>query len=247
MGNTTPFSLDGKKVFITGASSGIGRSISIECSKLGANLIISGRDETRLKETYDCLIGTGHKFLVADLSSEKDLENLAGQIESLDGIVHSAGIIKRIPLKLISSKSFEEILKINLLAPALITSRLHKNKLIKNGASVVFISSVGSNLASLGNIMYMSTKGALNSFMKGIALELAENNIRANAIEPGMIKTNLTKTIPDEALEEDIKRYPLGRIGTPEDVAWAAIYLLSDSTRWMTGSIIKIDGGLSLR
>jgi NAD(P)-dependent dehydrogenase (short-subunit alcohol dehydrogenase family) len=106
---------------------------------------------------------------------------------------------------------------------------------------------VAASFASLGNIMYMSSKGAINSFVKGIAFELASAGIRANAIQPGMVKTNLTVTISDDEIAKDIARYPLGRYGLPEEVAWAAVYLLSDATKWMTGSILTIDGGLTLR
>jgi NAD(P)-dependent dehydrogenase (short-subunit alcohol dehydrogenase family) len=247
MNSYNPFSLEGKTILITGASSGIGRATAIECSKMGAIVNIVGRDQVRLEETFSHLYGTLHKFFLADLTSEKDIDNLVSSLNPLDGIVHSAGIIKRIPLKLISGKAYEELLKINLIAPAILTKSLYKAKLIKPGSSIVLVSSVGSNIASLGNIMYMSSKGGLNSFMRGSALELASQGIRVNSIEPGMIRTNLTKGIPDEELLKDINRYPLGRYGQPEEVAYAAIYLLSDTTKWITGSILKIDGGISLK
>lgn len=242
-----PFSLKGKTVLVTGASSGIGRAIAIECSKIGAIVCVIGRDLARLKETYKQLNGNQHRYFLADLTSEKDIDRLVSELNPLDGIVHSAGIIKRVPLKLISEEGYESILKINLIAPAILTKKLYKAKLLKPGSSVVLISSVGSNIASLGNTMYMSSKGGLNSFMRGAALELASHGIRVNSIEPGMIRTNLTRGIPDEDLEKDISRYPLGRYGTPEEVAFAAIYLLSDASKWMTGSILRIDGGLTLR
>jgi NAD(P)-dependent dehydrogenase (short-subunit alcohol dehydrogenase family) len=234
MNSYNPFSLEGKTILITGASSGIGRATAIECSKMGAIVNIVGRDQVRLEETFSHLYGTLHKFFLADLTSEKDIDNLVSSL-------------KRIPLKLISGKAYEELLKINLIAPAILTKSLYKAKLIKPGSSIVLVSSVGSNIASLGNIMYMSSKGGLNSFMRGSALELASQGIRVNSIEPGMIRTNLTKGIPDEELLKDINRYPLGRYGQPEEVAYAAIYLLSDTTKWITGSILKIDGGISLK
>ena len=225
MTSYNPFSLEGKSILITGASSGIGRAIAIECSKMGAIVYIVGRDHIRLDETFTHLNGTQHKFFLADLTSEKDIDSLVSGLVPLDGIVHSAGIIKRVPLKLITEDAFESLLKINLIAPALLTKKLYKAKLIKPDASIVFISSVGSNMASLGNIMYMSSKGGLNSFMKGSALELASQGIRINSIEPGMIRTNLTKSIPEEDLQKDINRYPLSRYGQPEEIAYAAIYL----------------------
>jgi NAD(P)-dependent dehydrogenase (short-subunit alcohol dehydrogenase family) len=247
MTSYNPFSLEGKTILITGASSGIGRAISIECSKMGANVNIVGRDQVRLHDTYAQLDGNKHKLFLADLTSEKDIDSLVSGLEPLDGIVHSAGIIKRVPLKLITGGTYEELLKINLIAPAILTKKLYKAKLVKPEASIILISSVGSNIASLGNIMYMSSKGGMNSFMKGSALELASQGIRVNCIEPGMIRTNLTRGIPDEELIKDINRYPLGRYGQPEEVAYATIYLLSDASKWITGSSLKIDGGISLR
>jgi NAD(P)-dependent dehydrogenase (short-subunit alcohol dehydrogenase family) len=242
-----PFTLDDKIILVTGASSGIGKSIAIECSKMGAVVFIVGRDKARLSETYYQLSGSNHKSFLADLTSKMDIDTLVSGLEPLDGVVHSAGIIKRLPLKFISEETYVDLLKTNLVAPALLTKKLFKAKLMKAGSSIVLISSVGSNIASLGNIMYMSSKGGLNSFMKGSALELASHGIRVNAIEPGMIRTHLTSGIPDEELKKDVERYPMGRYGTPEEIAFATVYLLSDTTRWMTGSIIKLDGGLTLR
>lgn len=242
-----PFSLKGKIVLVTGASSGIGREIAILTAKSGASLILTGRNAERLNETL-AIIGPGnHQVIAADLSTTDGINQLVDALPPLDGMVHSAGIIKRVPLKLISEKSLNELMQINFMAPALLTRAIYKQKLLQEEASIVFISSIASSFASLGNIMYMASKGAINSFMKGIAFELATSGVRANAIQPGMIKTNLTTAIPDEEIQKDIQRYPLGRYGNPEEVAFAAIYLLSDTTKWMTGSILTIDGGLTLR
>ncbi len=242
-----PFSLKGKSVLVTGASSGIGRAIAVKCSEMGAELSLVGRNQKKLEETYKALAKGDHKIFLTDLASERSINDLVPGLTSLDGIVHCAGIIKRIPLKLISNEKFDELLKINLVAPALLTKELYKANLIKDEASIVMISSIGSEIASIGNIMYMSSKGGMNSLMKGLALELAARKIRVNSIEPGMIKTDLSSLLPDEELEKDRKNYPLGRYGRPEEVAYSVIYLLSDATKWMTGSIIRIDGGFSLR
>lgn len=242
-----PFSLENKTILVTGATSGIGKSVAINISRAGASVIVTGRDAGRLEEVMSQLSEGNHKAVLADLSNETERMQLISDLPQLDGVVHSAGIIKRVPLKLISEKSLNELMQINFFAPALLTQTLYKKKLLKDEASIVFISSVASSFASLGNIMYMASKGAINSFMKGIAFELASSGIRANAIQPGMIKTNLTTAIPDEEIQKDIQRYPLGRYGQPEEVAYAAIYLLSDATKWMSGSILTIDGGLTLR
>lgn len=242
-----PFSLSGKVILVTGASSGIGREIAIQTAKSGANLILTGRNTERLNETLSMLGSDGHLAIAADLSTEAGISQLVGALPALDGVVHSAGIIKRVPLKLISEKNLNELMQINFMAPALLTRALYKQKLLREEASVVFISSIASSFASLGNIMYMASKGAINSFMKGIAFEFASSGIRANAIQPGMIKTHLSAAIADEEIQKDIQRYPLGRYGKPEEVAYAVIYLLSDATKWMTGSILTLDGGLTLQ
>ena len=242
-----PFSLKDKTILVTGASSGIGREIAIQAAKSGATLIITGRNRERLMETLAITGDENHQALPADLSTNDSISQLVSALPLLDGLVHSAGINKRIPLRLISEKNLNALMQINFTAPALLTRAIYKKKLLRKEASVVFISSIASSYASLGNIMYMASKGAINAFMKGIAFELSASGIRANAIQPGMIKTRLTSAIPDEEIQKDIQRYPLGRYGKPEEVAFAAIYLLSDATQWMTGSILTLDGGLTLR
>lgn len=242
-----PFSIEGKCILITGASSGIGREIAIQCADAGAKVIITGRNTKRLEETYQQLNGSGHKIIVEDIANDKGIENLVSKIEYLEGVIHSAGILKRLPLKFITRSKLEELININFFSSVLLTQKLFKKKLIKHGGSIVFISSVAASFASLGNIMYMASKGAVNSFVKGVAFELASQGIRANAIQPGMIKTNMTTAIPDEEIQKDIARYPLARYGKPEEIAYAAIYLISDATQWMTGSILTIDGGLTLK
>ena len=242
-----PFSLNGKTILVTGASSGIGRAIAIECSKAGASLILNGRNEERLKETLQNLTGVNHLTVSADLSIPAGISFLADNIGPIDGLVYAAGISKRLPLKFIKEEALMELQKVNFFAPVLISQKLYKKKLINDEASLVYISSVAANYATVGSIMYMSSKGALNSFVKGLANELATGKIRANAILPGMVKTKMNKSISDEDINKDLINYPLGRYGSPEEVAYAAIFLLSDATKWMTGSLLTIDGGLTLR
>jgi NAD(P)-dependent dehydrogenase (short-subunit alcohol dehydrogenase family) len=242
-----PFSLEGKTVLVTGASSGIGRAIAIECSRLGAKVIATGRNEKRLSVTLDMLEGKDNMILTAELTNGGSLDNLISKLPMLDGIVHSAGISKRLPLKFIKEEDLENLHKINFVAPLLLTQKVYKNKLLSSEASLVFISSVAVNYASIGSIMYMSSKGALNSFVKGLAYEVSAMKIRANVIQPGMIDTDLSSILSDEDKLKDLANYPLGRYGKPEEVAFAAVYLLSDTAKWITGSILTIDGGLTLR
>lgn len=244
-----PFSLDRKTILVTGASSGIGRSIAIECSRYGAYLIISGRNEERLNETFTSLHGSNHRQIVADLQQSKDILHLAEVLSELDGLVHAAGIVKTLPFSYISHEDLTSIIETNLVAPAMLSQLLVKSKKLKNRASIVFISSIsGTHCAIPGNSMYSASKGGIEGLMKNMALDLAPKKIRVNSIAPGMIDTGLLKdgTIDRAQLEEDMKRYPLKRYGKPEEVAWAAIYLLSDASQWVTGSSLLIDGGFTL-
>jgi NAD(P)-dependent dehydrogenase (short-subunit alcohol dehydrogenase family) len=243
-----PFSLKGKKVFVTGASSGIGRAIAIECSKLGAELIITARNEERLNETFRLMNqdGLNHKIMVGDLSNESDIEKIAGFIpDKLDGIVQCAGFTISKPFKNLSRDNLENIMKVNFEAPVFLTQRLLKQKKIEKAASIVFISSIsGVFCSSIASSAYSASKGAINGIIKNLAIEMAPQEIRVNSVNPGMIHTNIFESgvIAQEQLEEDMKRYPLKRYGKPEEVAYAVIYLLSDASTWVTGSNLVIDG-----
>lgn len=243
-----PFSLEGKTVLVTGASSGIGRATAIECSKMGATVIITGRNEGRLKETFLQLHGERHTQIIADLSDEQQLKSLVEQIPEINGIVNNAGIGKTLPFKFINKSEFDKIMGINFFASIFLTQRLYKIKKLRNSASVVFISSIATFAVGIGDSMYAASKGALNAFAKTMAAELAKQQIRVNCIQPGIVRTNIFEagSISEEQLKETERKYPLGRFGNPEDIAYAAIYLLSDATKWMTGTTLLIDGGLTL-
>lgn len=245
-----PFTLEGKTILITGASSGIGRSTAIECSKMGATVIITARNEERLQETLSQMNGEKHRYIVADLSCSEDIERMVNELPILDGCVNNAGynILQLVPF--IKQEDMERIFKINVQAPIMLTHALVKRKKLNKGSSIVFTSSIsGRNVCSVGNSLYSSTKGALASFMRNAALDLASKKIRCNAVLPGMVETPLKEgksSITAEQWEENRKLYPLKRFGTPEDIAYAIIYLLSDASSWMTGSELIIDGGRTL-
>lgn len=244
-----PFSLTGKTILITGASSGIGRAIAIACSQSDANLIITGRNTIRLLETFNMLEGTNHQQFSADLTNENELKVLIESLPKLDGAVSNAGIAIPLVLQLTEAKDIDEVLQINTLVPIHLTRLLLQNKKLNKGASLVYISSInGNNCTYIGSTIYATSKAALTGFMKGVALELAPRRIRSNCINPGMIETNLMKSgsIGADEFEKDKLKYPLKRYGKPEEVAYAAVYLLSDATQWMTGSSLLIDGGYTL-
>ena len=247
--NYNPFTLQNKTILITGASSGIGRTVAVECSKMGANLIISGRDNERLKETLSLLKSNdNHRVIVADLSMPDNLDELIEKLPELDGVVNCAAILKKLPLKFINKHAWKETMDINFFAPAFLIHGLFKKNKLKLSSSIVFISSIASSVASYGNISYMASKGAINSMSRGIALELAPKKIRVNIVQPALIQTNLINNVlSDEDLKNYVLKFPLGRFGKPEEVAYAIIYLLSDASEWITGTSIIVDGGVTLR
>lgn len=244
-----PFSLKDKTILVTGASSGIGRAIAIECSKMGASVIITARSEERLQETLREMEGEQNKLIVADLSIDEDIENLANELPALDGVVHCAGFTIPKPFNFLSKDDVDAVMKVNFSTPVFLTQKLLKSKKINKKASIVFISSIsGVYVSSVAGSLYSASKGAVNGIVKGMAIELAAKQIRVNSVNPGMIETNIFSAgiISEEQLNEDKKKYPLKRYGKPEEVAYAVIYLLSEASSWTTGSNILIDGGYTL-
>ena len=245
-----PYSLEGKTIFITGASSGIGRSAAIECSKLGATVIITARNEARLKETLSLLEGDNHKMIICDLNNPEEIASLIESLPEVSGVINNAGFTTFAPIQFIDEKVMKEMYEVNTIAPIMILRTLVKKKKIKRGASVVFTSSLsGLGRTSVGNTMYAGTKGAISAFVQGAALELAPKGIRVNAVCPGMVETSILSdgVVSSEQIEDDKKIYPLKRYGKPEEVAWAMIYLLSEASGWTTGTNLILDGGYSIR
>ncbi len=244
-----PFSLEGKTVLVTGASSGIGRETAIECSRMGADLVITGRDTGRLQETCDQLSSAPKAQLVADLTSTEDVKQLVAAMPPLDGAVLCAGNSTTLPMQFGTREKFDEMFDVNFFAPVELLRLLYKKKVLQKGASVVLIASIGGTHSFMpGNGVYGASKAALNSVMKYAAREYASRKVRVNSICPGMVDTPLIHrgTITEEQLAEDAKKYPLGRYGRPDDVAHGAIYLLSDASSWLTGHDLVIDGGFSI-
>lgn len=244
-----PYSLEGKTILVTGASSGIGRASAIECSKLGAQVILTARNEERLKETLSAMEGDNHLVIPCDLSEEASIDNLVTTIPEIQGLLNNAGYTKTLPVQFINGKDLTSILGVNTIAPILLLQKLLKKKKLKKGASVVYTSSMaGMGHGSVGNAMYSASKGAISAFIRCAAKELAPKGIRVNAVCPAMVDTGILSsgTISSEQLEENKKYYPLGRFGKPEEIAWAIIYLLSDASAWVTGDNLILDGGVSI-
>lgn len=245
-----PYTLAGKTILVTGASSGIGRATAIECSRLGALVIVTARNEKRLKDTFDALEGEGHHMLICDISNDADIDNLVALLPEIQGVVNNAGFTQLLPVNFIKADVFEQLLRVNTVAPICLMQKLLKKKKLKAGASIVFTSSLaGLGYTTPGNSMYTASKGAISSFIKNAAIELASKQIRVNAVCPGMVNTSILDcgTVTKEQLQADMKNYPLGRYGEPNEIAWQIINLLSDASKWITGTNVIIDGGYSIR
>ena len=249
------FDLSGKKIIVTGASSGIGRQVAIECSNLGATVLLLGRDKQRLMESQNLMKNSYlHEIFQLDYSAESiEWDEVAQQIQLkigvVDGIVHCAGITSTLPFNSINDRKLDEIFKINVNAPLLLTKVLSKKGILnQEGASIIFIASVMSTVGEVAKTLYSATKGALVGAVKSMALEFARKNIRVNAISPGVILTPMVQNgvyaQDPENLDRVTKMHPLG-LGSPTDVANACIYLLSDGGRWVTGTNLILDGGYS--
>ncbi|MBR6937685.1 MAG: SDR family oxidoreductase [Prevotella sp.] len=244
-----PFTLEGKTILVTGASSGIGQATAIECSKMGAKVVITGRNEERLQDTFDKLEGEGHIQIIADLNNETDIDIIVSECPTLNGLVNNAGRGKSKPVNFLKLEDLQDVYQTNLFAVALLTKGLLKKKKLVKGSSIVFTSSISSYMTAAGLSIYASSKAAVCGYMRTCAIELGGKGIRSNAVLPGMVETKLINsgTYTDEDKQKDLTLYPLGRYGRSTDIAHAIIYLLSDASSWVTGTELVIDGGRSLK
>lgn len=237
-----PFHLREKTILVTGASSGIGREVAIQCAKVGARLVISGRDAVRLDETLGLLAGSDHLAIAADLTDQHQLCALVEQTGMIDGVVHGAGVHGVMPIRLVTDTFLNHVMAINFNSPVLLTQRLLYQKKLRDGGSILFISSLAAHTGTIGVGPYSASKAALIGLARCLALEVSKRGIRVNTLSPGLVDTPLLQH-NQIMLNEKASMYPLG-IGRAEDVAYAAIYFLADASRKVTGTIFNLDGGI---
>lgn len=237
-------------MLVTGASSGIGRSCAQLFSESGAQVILLGRNEDRLKETHRSLKGDGHNFYSVDLTNFDAVEQFVDQLKqsypTIHGLVNAAGITLTYPFKLVKPDKLEHYFKTNVYSVFHLTRLITKSFTSDAGMSVVFISSVMASVGEKAKSVYSMTKGALLSGSRSLALELSEKNIRVNCVSPGVVDTPMTENAAyrksEEAFNEIKKKHPLGTLD-PQDIAYACHFLLSDASRHITGIDLKVDSG----
>ncbi|MGB3591800.1 MAG: SDR family oxidoreductase [Nonlabens sp.] len=245
----TSYHLHNKTFLVTGASSGIGRQIAIHISEMGGTVIATGRSDSKLTDLLNSLKGLEHQLQIVDLLNDEELQGLIRNVPLLDGVVHCAGVVHPFPIKYVDKSKINETLRLNYETPLLLTGGLTRAKKINRGGSIVFLSSISGQHPHKGGALYASSKAAIEALSKTVALENYHLGIRSNCISPAMVKTEMfdraEEKMSKDSMENHIKKYPLG-VGKPEDVAHAAIFLLSPAARWITGTNMVLDGGFLL-
>ncbi len=248
--STSPFSLENKRVLVTGASSGIGRQVAISANQAGAHVVITGRDEERLQETASLMGNSNYSIIVCDLTNDELISKQFASIDPVDGVVHCAGLVSPYPSSFLARKHIMETFNSNFIAPVVLNAFLQHKKKINKNSSLVFLSSISVDFPYEGGSMYSASKAAIEAYSRTLALELVKQKIRSNCIAPALIKTpmyeNAEKNMINSSMSDLVtEKYLLG-VGVPTDVSNLATYLLSDASRWVTGKKFTIDGGVLL-
>lgn len=251
-----PFSLKGKNIVISGAASGIGRQCAINCSKMGAKLILLDLNSEGLTETLAMVERSEEHFIASVNLTDYErvpvvIKEAVSKVGRINGLLNCAGISTTQPLSVARPEVLDKFFHVNVYTAYFLTQTVCKmGNFCKEGGSIVFFSSAAGQFGETAKSIYGMTKGALFSCAKSLACELARKNIRVNSISPGVIVTPINMNLPHIADPEQRKQtealHLLG-LGNPEDVANACIYLLSDASRWVTGSNLVVDGGYTTR
>lgn len=246
-----PYTLEGKTILVTGASTGIGRQVAVDCAKFGAKIILSDLNEEKLREVAGSLPGEGHSVIACDLTLEDSISQLVEQCPVIDGFSNNAGTSKSLFVKFVSQKALTESASLNTFGPILLLQKLVRKKKFSKKASVVLTTSVsGVYTVHYGDSVNAMSNGAINAFAKAAALDLGAQGIRVNCVNPSVVVTENTfanSLLTEEEIEEKQAYFPLQkRFGSPGDVSMPIVFLLSDASSWITGVKIPIDGGYTL-
>lgn len=251
-----PFSLENKVILVTGASSGIGRQCAIDCSKMGAHVVLIARNAERLQDTLEMMDGTGHLVLPFDLSSSEGLKeaikDAVSKVGKINGVVNCAGMSSVTPLKMVTDELLNQFFKTNVYSAINLSKEVTRvgNYDKDGGCSIIFFASIMGLCGEKCKTMYSATKGALIAASRSMACELAKNKIRVNVVSPGAIETPINAQLPhmaDPELRKDLENKHLLGLGECSDISYACIYLLSDAAKWITGQNFIVDGGYTCK
>lgn len=248
-----PYNLENKTILVTGASSGIGKATAKVCSKLGASVIITARNEERLSQTYNDLdnsFGQNHKMIIADVATDEGIDCVVDSLSNIDGVSSNVGMnVTYGPIKFLQDNNIELMMRTNTLSHVKLARMLFKKKVLNKDSSCVFTASIGGTISfGPGNSVYGMTKAALESFVKYAAIEFASRKIRCNCVCPGMVETPLINidSLTEEDKKSDVEKYLLKRYGKPEEIALTTAFLLSNASSYITGASIVVDGGYTV-
>jgi len=246
-----PMSLAGRRVLVTGASSGIGRAVAQLVAQLDGTVVAAGRDAGRLAATVESLAGAGHEAVAFDLGEIDAIppfvQKLSAEGGALAGIAHCAGIQIGKPVRVTDQAFMDQMFRINVESGIALARGLRQRGVAVPGASLVLLSSVSALVGQASNVVYCASKGAVLAATKALAVELMRDKIRVNAVLPALVETEMAErfraTMTEAQWQGYAAQYPMG-IGRPEDIANAVAFLLSDAARWINGIGLVIDGGV---
>lgn len=240
------FSLEGRRILVTGASSGIGEASARMCANMGATIVACGRDNARLEAVVAALAGTGHQLVAGDLTDPVARQALVDAVPALDGCVFSAGVVSLAPMRMVSQRHLDALFAVNYDAPILLTQALLARRKLAPGASLVYVSALAEHTAPFATGVYSGTKGALESTVRTIASEVAKQGMRANCVSPGYVATPMMDGL--QSVMNSDSKMEMAALGPiePDDVAAGIVYLLSPASRWVSRTSVPIDAGLTL-
>jgi NAD(P)-dependent dehydrogenase (short-subunit alcohol dehydrogenase family) len=243
---SNPFSLEGRQILVTGASSGIGEAAARMCANMGARVVACGRNVERLEAVVAGLAGNGHQMVVGDLTDPAARQAVVEAVPALDGCVFSAGVVSLAPMRMVSQRHLDTLFAVNYDSPVMLTQALLAKRKLAPGASLVYVSALAEHTAPYATGIYSGTKGALESTVRTIASEVAKQGMRANCVSPGYVATPMMDGL--QSVMNSDSKMEMAALGPiePDDVAAGIVYLLSPASRWVSRASVPIDAGLTL-